>query len=144
MDLAPQFLEFVRRRAIAYAASVSLFVAGQSTKRPATSWAARDAASRSLSAATNLPFSSAFSASQVRRAVQSVPGQQSEQPRPARPVRGNGRAGYVPAIIRRAQSAIGVLLIEFVQLLSQSYGGFEVGVRLRTVPRCDREPGDGV
>ena len=38
-----------------------------------TSWAVRDAASRSLSAATNLPFSSAFCASQVRRAERPCP-----------------------------------------------------------------------
>jgi hypothetical protein len=141
MDLAPEFLEFVRQ-AIACAASVSLFVAG------------RDQAACHILGGTRcgVPFPVGCRESAVQLGVfrlpgpafgTSVPGQQSEQPRPARPVRGNDRAGHLPAIIRLAQSASGVLLIG-LQLFSQSYRGFEVGVRLRTVPRCDREPGNGV
>ena len=140
-DLAPQFLKFARQ-AIACAARVSLVAAGRGEAVRHILSGTRDRVS--------LPVGGHEPGTQLGVLCLPDPAsgtpaaeQQREQPRPAGPMRCKGRAGHLPAVIRLAQPAIGVLLLG-LELLSKSYRGFEVSVRLRAIPRCDREPGDGV
>ena len=141
MDLAPQFLEFVRQ-AIACAASVSLFVAG------------RDQAACHVLGGTRcgVPFPIGCHESAVQLGVfclpgpaygTSVPGQRKRtapacQAGTRQPPSWPSASDHPPRAVGDRRPA------DRSPDPSQSYRGFKVGVRLRTVLRCDREPGDGM